>query len=108
MAKRKSINGNLVVFLLAFLFCRHASAETKPVGFAIPFPDLTFTQALSKNGRAYLGIPQKKSFSFKEIRWLPPPQEIMKSSPPTKVKGITTFLILRMAFLLKAVKASQL
>jgi peroxiredoxin len=66
--KRKSINGNLVVFLLAFLFCGLASAETKPVGFAIPFPDLTFTQALSKEEQAYLGIPQKKSFSFKEIR----------------------------------------
>ena len=68
MAKRKSINGNLVVFLLAFLFCGLASAETKPVGFAIPFPDLTFTQALSKEEQAYLGIPQKKGFSFKEIR----------------------------------------
>jgi thiol-disulfide isomerase/thioredoxin len=68
MAKRKSINGNLVVFLLAFLFCGHASAETKPVGFAIPFPDLTFTQTLSKNERAYLGILQKKGFSLREIR----------------------------------------
>ncbi len=68
MTKKKSINGNLVVFLFAFLFCGLANAETKPVGFAIPFPDLTFTQTLSKEERAYLGIPQKKSFSLKEIR----------------------------------------
>ncbi len=67
MTKKKSISGNLVVFLFAFLFCGLANAETKPVGFAIPFPDLTFTQALSKEEQAYLGIPQKGSFFFREI-----------------------------------------
>jgi thiol-disulfide isomerase/thioredoxin len=40
----------------------------KAVGFAIPFPDLTFTQSLSEEEQAYLGILQKKTFSFKEIR----------------------------------------
>jgi peroxiredoxin len=50
------------------LFYTPAYAETKPVGFAVPFPDLTFTQNLSKEERVYLGIPQKKTFSFREIR----------------------------------------
>jgi peroxiredoxin len=64
MVKRNSI---LALFLSILFFCGLANAETKPVGFAIPFPDLTFTQNLSKEERAYLGIPQKKSFFFKEI-----------------------------------------
>jgi len=51
-----------------FFFYSIAWSETKPVSFAIPFPDLTFTHTLSKEEQAYLGIPQKKSFSFKEIR----------------------------------------
>jgi thiol-disulfide isomerase/thioredoxin len=42
--------------------------ETKPIGFAIPFPDLNFTQTLSKEEQSYLRIPQKKRFSFREIR----------------------------------------
>jgi thiol-disulfide isomerase/thioredoxin len=65
MVKRNSI---LALFLSILFFCGIANAETRPVGFAIPFPDLTFTQTLSKNERAYLGIPQKKSFSIKEIK----------------------------------------
>ena len=54
----------LTLFLLSSLLC----AETKPTGFATPFPDLNFTQVLSKGEKVYLGIPQKKRFSFKEIR----------------------------------------
>lgn len=65
MVKRNNI---LTLFLSVLFFCGIANAETKPVGFAIPFPDLTFTQTLSKNERAYLEIPQKKSFSIKEIQ----------------------------------------
>jgi thiol-disulfide isomerase/thioredoxin len=64
MVKRNHI---LALFLSILFFCEIANAETRPVGFAIPFPDLTFTQTLSKNERAYLGIPQKRSFSIKEI-----------------------------------------
>lgn len=52
------------IFLAFFL----TLGETKPVAFAIPFPDLTFTQILSKGEQVYLGIPPKKSFSFREIR----------------------------------------
>ena len=57
-----------VIFITTILFNGLGRAETKPVGFAIPFPDLSFTQVLSKEERAYLGIPQKKTFSFREIR----------------------------------------
>ncbi len=67
MAKRKAFYAIWVAFLSMLLSCGLANAETKQVGFAIPFPDLTFTQTLSKEERAYLGIPQKKSFFFKEI-----------------------------------------
>ena len=56
-----------VIFITTILFNGLGRAETKPVGFAIPFPDLSFTQVLSKEERAYLGIPQKKTFSFREI-----------------------------------------
>jgi thiol-disulfide isomerase/thioredoxin len=56
------------VFLSLHLFYNFLQSETKPVGFAIPFPDLTFNQVLSKAEQVYLGISQKKSFSFKEIR----------------------------------------
>ncbi len=68
MIKRSPIHAVWVIFLSLILSYSLSWAETKPVGFAIPFPDLTFTQALSKGEQAYLGIPQKKTFSFKEIR----------------------------------------
>jgi len=68
MGRRILISSFGVAFFSIFLIFFLALAETKPVGFAIPFPDLTFTQALSKGERVYLGIPQKKSFSLKEIR----------------------------------------
>jgi len=67
MAKRKAFCAIWVAFLSISFFCGLANAETKPVGFAIPFPDLAFTHTLSKEDRGYLGIPQKKSFSIKEI-----------------------------------------
>jgi peroxiredoxin len=68
MTKRKAFGVVWVAFISIGLFCGLANTEKKPVGYAIPFPDLTFTQTLSKEEQAYLGIPQKKSFSFKEIR----------------------------------------
>jgi hypothetical protein len=68
MAKRKIFRAIWIVLLSTPLFCGLANAETKQIAFAIPFPELTLTQALSKNERAYLGIPQKKNFSLKEIR----------------------------------------
>ena len=43
-------------------------AEAKPIGFAIPFPDLVFRQTLPSAEQAYLGIPPKMVFSFKEIQ----------------------------------------
>ena len=68
MMNRKFIYGIGAVFLFLHLSYNFLQAETKAVGFAIPFPDLTFTQVLSKAEQVYLGILQKKSFSFKEIR----------------------------------------
>jgi len=68
MNNRKFISAIGIVFLSIPLCYSLLWAETKPVGFAIPFPDLTFTQVLSKGEQTYLGIPQKKTFSFKEIR----------------------------------------
>jgi thiol-disulfide isomerase/thioredoxin len=68
MTKRSPIHAVWVIFLSLLLSYSLSWAETKPVGFAIPFPDLTFTQVLSKGEQTYLVIPQKKTFSFKEIR----------------------------------------
>jgi len=68
MIKRSPIHAVWIIFLSLILSYSLSWAETKPVGFAIPFPDLTFTQTLSKEEQAYLGLPQKKSFSIKEIR----------------------------------------
>ena len=65
MVKRKSIPA---LFLSMLFLCGLASAETRRVAFAIPFPDLLFSQALSKEERTYLGIPEKKGFSLREIR----------------------------------------
>jgi thiol-disulfide isomerase/thioredoxin len=65
MVKRKSISA---LFLSMLFLCGLASAETRRVAFAIPFPDLLFSQALSKEERTYLGIPEKKGFSLREIR----------------------------------------
>jgi thiol-disulfide isomerase/thioredoxin len=57
-----------ISFFSVFFFFALAWSETKPVGFAIPFPELTFKQILSKEEQIYLGIPRKTSFLFKEIR----------------------------------------
>ena len=54
--------------LPCFSFTRLASAETKPMGFAISFPNLSFEQVLSKEEHAYLEVPSNKSFTFQEIR----------------------------------------
>ena len=61
---------SMLVFILFFVVsfsCGFALGETKPLGFAIPFPDLIFTQSLSREEQYYLGILSKKVFSFREI-----------------------------------------
>ncbi len=68
MVKLKSIHSILIIFIALSLFAGWAYAETKQIGFAVPFPDLTFTQALSRGEQAYLGVSKKPTFSFKEIR----------------------------------------
>ncbi|MGZ3525641.1 MAG: TlpA family protein disulfide reductase [Thermodesulfobacteriota bacterium] len=68
MSRGKTICAIWIALLFMPVFCGPVWGETKPVGFAIPFPDLTFPQTLSEEEQAYLGILQKKSFSIKEIR----------------------------------------
>jgi peroxiredoxin len=58
----------LCIVLSSLFFYQSALAQTKPTGFAIPFPELTFDQALSRGEQNYLGISGKKRFSFREIR----------------------------------------
>ncbi len=67
MIKRKIIYILGAIFLSLFFCCNSLLAETKPVGFAIPFPDLTFSQQLSKEEQSYLGISEKKGFSLEDI-----------------------------------------
>jgi peroxiredoxin len=68
MLGRSSIHLFCVGFLAVSFLPSPASSEPKSLRFAVPFPDLTFAQTLSKEEAAYLGIRQKRSFTFKEIR----------------------------------------
>ena len=45
-----------------------ASADTKPMGFAIPFPNLSFQHVLSKEEQTYLEVPSNRPFTFQEIQ----------------------------------------
>jgi peroxiredoxin len=56
-----------ILFLVVSFSCGFALGETKPLGFAIPFPDLIFTQSLSREDQYYLGLTPKRVFSFREI-----------------------------------------
>jgi len=67
MTKGKTIYAIWIALVFLSLFSGPVWGETKPVGFAIPFPDLTFTQTLSEEDQAHLGIMQER-FSIKEIR----------------------------------------
>lgn len=68
MSKKIPIYAVWASLLSLFVCCELAYAETKQIGFAIPFPNLTFSRSLSKEEQAYLGVPKKKGFSFREIR----------------------------------------
>ena len=94
-----------VVILFISLFCGPSYGETNPVGFSIPFPNLTFQQALSREEQAYLGIPRKTAFSSKEIRGS---LMIMKNSLLTKANGITTSSIRETASLKRDARALRL
>ena len=67
---RVSTQTYLLSVFLASVFLVHpvASAGTKPMGFAIPFPNLAFEQTLSNEEQAYLEVPTGPSFTFREIR----------------------------------------
>lgn len=68
MRSRILISSFWAFFLSIFLFFSSSLGETKPMGFAIPFPNLTFTQPLTKEEQTYLGIPKKAKFTFREIK----------------------------------------
>jgi len=67
------INKSLLVpFLLLFFFLwsgiLQAYTEAKSISKDALFPNVTFTDALTKDSRAYLGIPWKKKFSLKDMK----------------------------------------
>jgi len=66
MGRRKFILA-FILFLSISLSYGPALGQKKPLGFAVPFPDLLFTQSLSREEQNYLGLPPKKVFSFGEI-----------------------------------------
>ena len=66
MEKKRSMFAFILFFVISFS-CGFALGETKPLRFAIPFPDLIFTQSLSREEQNYLGLPPRKVFSFREI-----------------------------------------
>jgi peroxiredoxin len=66
MRRKRSMLVFILLFVISFS-CGSALGETKPLGFAIPFPDLIFAQSLSREEQNYLGLPPKKVFSFREI-----------------------------------------
>jgi peroxiredoxin len=66
MRRKRSMLVSIFFFVISFS-CGFAQGETKPLGFAIPFPDLIFTQSLSREDQNYLGLPPRKVFSFREI-----------------------------------------
>jgi peroxiredoxin len=66
MKKKKTLLV-FILFFIVWLSCEVVLGEPKPLGFAIPFPDLRFTQSLSRGEQNYLGLPAKKGFSFREI-----------------------------------------
>jgi len=68
MIRKQAVHYFLTVFISFFLLYGLVQGETKPIGFAIPFPDFTFKHMLSKGEQTYLGTPQKGFFSFREIR----------------------------------------
>jgi hypothetical protein len=56
--------------LFFFLWSGHspAHAVTKPIAKGAVFPNVTFTDVLTKDSRLYLDIPQNKKFSLKDIK----------------------------------------
>ena len=68
MGRKTYFHSIWTLFLSVLLLQGLVWGKTKPVGFAIPFPELTFKQILSREDQTYLGVQRKTSFSFREIR----------------------------------------
>lgn len=67
MRSKRYLPAFILFFVVAFSY-HPAFAETKPLGFAVPFPNLVFTDSLTRAEQNYLGLPSKKVFSFREDR----------------------------------------
>jgi len=65
MSKRKLFYFGLILYL--FISYQTAYGEIKTIGYAIPFPNLTFKHPLSKEDRTYLGLPPKRTYRFEDI-----------------------------------------
>lgn len=57
-----------ILFLLTSSLLPSRMAEAEPMGFAVLFPSLTFTQPLTFEEQTYLGITKKTKFTFREIK----------------------------------------
>lgn len=59
---------SLLVFFCFWNETPPAYAEANPITKGALFPNVVFTDALTKDSRAYLGIPWKKKFSLKDMK----------------------------------------
>lgn len=65
---KKSLLILCILILATLSFQSSNAAETKPMGFAVPFPNLSFFESLTREEQAYLGIPGKAKFTFRQIQ----------------------------------------
>jgi hypothetical protein len=59
---------SFLLFFFLWSLTPAAYAETKPISKNAFFPDLTFSDVLTKDSRLYLDIPRKKKFSLKDMK----------------------------------------
>jgi thiol-disulfide isomerase/thioredoxin len=67
------INKSACLPCLLLFFCLWsgnfpAYAETKPIAKGALFPNVAFSDLLTKDSRLYIGIPPKKKFSLKDMK----------------------------------------
>ncbi len=68
MARKKLYFLGLVFIFVKLIFYNIAYSETKTIGFAAVFPELTFEYQLRKEEQTYLGIHGKKVYRLNEIK----------------------------------------
>lgn len=62
---RSLIRNGLIIFF--FFLCQPTHLESRPIGFAIPFPEFTLKSSLSKEDRLYLGVQFKREYRIREF-----------------------------------------